>query len=60
VNADFTGEVSLRVLAEHPFELEECEEQLDFLKVLKVMMYKIGLLQKRQDVIQKELQAQIS
>ena len=35
------------MLSEHPFELDEEEEQLDFLKVLKVMMYKIGVLQKR-------------
>ena len=53
--ADFTGDVSLTKLAKHRFKLDDDEQEVAFtieqvLKILKVMMYKIGICYKRQEV----------
>ncbi len=55
IEADFTKEISLKELGDYPFYLEADEIIEDFdqqilCKIIKILMYKIGLLYKRQDV----------
>ena len=58
--ADFSKEISLMSLAQHRFRLDQDEmnELTSFehvSKVIKVLMYKIGLTYKRQDLYRQEL-----
>jgi hypothetical protein len=58
--ADFSKEISLMSLAQHRFRLDQDEmnELTSFehvAKVIKVLMYKIGLTYKRQDLYRQEL-----
>jgi hypothetical protein len=57
--ADFCKEFNLKELALHPFQMDdENEQQLglqELFKIMKVMVYKIGLAYKRQDYSQQEV-----
>ena len=62
--ADFTDEISLTQLANHKFRLDPEEAAKihgneGILKICKVMMYKIGLSYKRQEIFKAELMDEI-
>ena len=59
VEADFEKEISLVEIMKHPFQLNEEEQNVidvdQILKIVKVLMYKIGLGYKRQEIFKGEL-----
>jgi len=59
VDVDMTKEISLLTLANHPFKLDSDEESMmmsigGLMKVMKVIMYKVGLNGKRMDIFRSE------
>mmetsp|Transcript_681 Transcript_681/g.735 ORF Transcript_681/g.735 Transcript_681/m.735 type:complete len:110 (+) Transcript_681:1641-1970(+) len=64
VDMDLTGDVTVKKLLEIPYEVDGEDEDLNltmqgFLKVIKMLMYKLGLTYKRQDYFKVDLLEQM-